>query len=224
MQRTLVPCCLGPATSLSRFGDGAGSATWRALLPGSLPDLAGDRPLCRAGQNGLMRVVATRIEQDGTMQCRVVDTAYGSDRPQWEDLAKRALAIPPPYRPVPGCAVYHISADDSAVMVAEHDLCGPLLDLVTAVLAMGSEVLAWPVPTGAFREESRHVSTAEGYRVTAVSRPVSPALAACCQAVVGGHGGVRARADAVRARASLPGWQSTGFRPRSHILPRPPRP
>jgi hypothetical protein len=28
------------------------------------------------------------------------------------------------------------------VLAAEHDLCGPLLDLVTAVLAMGDEVLA----------------------------------------------------------------------------------
>jgi hypothetical protein len=32
-------------------------------------------------QNVLMRVVATRIEQDGTMQRRVVDTADCSDGP-----------------------------------------------------------------------------------------------------------------------------------------------
>jgi len=69
----------------------------------------------------------------------VVDTAYCSDSAQWEDLATRALAIPPRYRPAPGGVIYHISADDRAVLVAEHDLCGPLLDLVTAVLATGGE-------------------------------------------------------------------------------------
>jgi hypothetical protein len=88
-----------------------------------------------------MRVVATRIEQDGTMQRRVVDTARSSDGPRWEDLACRALAVPPPYRPVPGAPIYHVSLDgDRQVLVAEHDLCGLLLDLVTAVLAMGEEI------------------------------------------------------------------------------------
>jgi hypothetical protein len=88
-----------------------------------------------------MRVVATRIEWDGTMQRRVVDTAHRSDGPRWEDLACRALAAPPPYRPVPATPLYHIRLDsDRQVLVAEHDLCGALLDLVTAVLAMGKEV------------------------------------------------------------------------------------
>jgi hypothetical protein len=88
-----------------------------------------------------MRVVATRIEWDGTMQRRVVDTARRSDGPRWEDLACRALAAPPPYRPVPATPLYHVSLDgDRKVLVAEHDLCGALLDLVTAVLAMGEEV------------------------------------------------------------------------------------
>jgi len=86
-----------------------------------------------------MRVVATRIEWDGAMHRRVVDTASCSDGARWEDLATRALAILPRYRPVPGCAIYHISADDRVALVAEHDLYGPLLDLVTAVLAVGSE-------------------------------------------------------------------------------------
>jgi hypothetical protein len=82
--------------------------------------------------------VVTRIEQDGTMQRRVVDTAQAGGRRQWEDLAARALAVPPLYNPVPGAPVYHISADEgTAVLVAEGDLSGPLLDLVTAVLAMG---------------------------------------------------------------------------------------
>ena len=75
------------------------------------------------------------------MQRRVVDTARSSDGPRWEDLACRALAVPPPYRPVPGATLYHISFDDGReVLVAEHDLCGALLDLVTAVLAIGEEV------------------------------------------------------------------------------------
>jgi hypothetical protein len=86
--------------------------------------------------------VATRIEQDGTMQRRVVDTARRNDGPQWEDLAARALASMPLYRPVPGTAVYHISVDDQKVQVGEYDLDGPLRDLVTVVLAMGDELLA----------------------------------------------------------------------------------
>jgi hypothetical protein len=85
----------------------------------------------------------TRIEQDGTMQRRVVDTARRTDGPRWESLASRALLPPPPYRPVPGVPIYHVSVDGSPMaLAAEHDLCGPLLDLVTAVLAMGDEVLA----------------------------------------------------------------------------------
>jgi hypothetical protein len=85
--------------------------------------------------------VATRIGWDGTMQRRMVDTAHCSDGPQWEDLADRALAVPPPYRPVPGTPVYHVGLDDgTVVLVAEDDLCGLLLDLVTAVLAMGDAV------------------------------------------------------------------------------------
>jgi hypothetical protein len=91
-------------------------------------------------QNGLVRVVATRIEQDGTMQRRTVDTALCSGGPQWDDLAARALAVPPPYRPVPGTPIYHVRAGDCVALVAEPDLCGPLLDLVTAVLAMGDDV------------------------------------------------------------------------------------
>ena len=72
---------------------------------------------------------------------RVVDTAQASGGRQWEDLAARALAVPPLYNPVPGVPVYHISADGgTAVLVAEGDLSGPLLDLVTAVLAMGAPV------------------------------------------------------------------------------------
>jgi hypothetical protein len=84
-----------------------------------------------------MRVVVTRIGPDGTIQRRMVDTAASSDADPWEELLARALAAQPPYRAVPGGAVYHLRADDQVVLVAEHDLSGPLYDLVTAVLAIG---------------------------------------------------------------------------------------
>jgi hypothetical protein len=89
-----------------------------------------------------MRVAVTRIERDGAMQRRVVDTCTPgwSDGPEWEDLARRALAALPPYRPVPGCRLYQVSVDGGRqVLVAERDLRGPLLDLVTAVLAIGEQ-------------------------------------------------------------------------------------
>jgi len=86
-----------------------------------------------------MRVIATRIEPDGAVQCRMVDTARQSDPRLWEDLAARAVAVPVPYRPAPGIAVYHVRVDCDVVMAAEHDLAGPLLDLVTALMALGSE-------------------------------------------------------------------------------------
>jgi hypothetical protein len=94
------------------------------------------------GQNELVRVVVTRIEQDGTMQRRMVDTACCVSAPRWEGLATRALLLPPPYHPVPGVPLYHVRLDNGMMaLAAEHDLSGPLLDLVTAVLAMGDEVL-----------------------------------------------------------------------------------
>ena len=94
----------------------------------------------RRWQNGLMRVVATRIEPDGTMHRRMVDTAQQSDRRLWEDLAARAIEVPVPYRPALGITIYHISVDDYVVMVAEYDIAGPLRDLVTAVMALGGPV------------------------------------------------------------------------------------
>jgi hypothetical protein len=84
-----------------------------------------------------MRVVATRIEPDGTIQRRIVDTAEQSDRRLWEDLASRAVSVSVPYRSAHGIAVYHIRVDGYVVMAAEDDLAAPLLDLVTAVMAMG---------------------------------------------------------------------------------------
>jgi hypothetical protein len=84
-----------------------------------------------------MRVVVTRISPDGTMRRRMVDTAASGDAGLWEELTARALAAPPPYRPVPGGPVYHLRVDDQVVLVAEYELPGPLNDLVTAVLALG---------------------------------------------------------------------------------------
>ena len=69
---------------------------------------------------GLVRVVVTRIEPDGTMQRRMVDTVQQSDRQLWEDLAVRAFGGAVPYCPAPGIAVYHISVDRCVVMAAEH--------------------------------------------------------------------------------------------------------
>jgi hypothetical protein len=92
----------------------------------------------------------TQIDPDGTLHRRMVDTAQQADRQLWEDLAARAVGGPVPYRPAPGIAVYHISVDDDVVIAAEHDLIGPLRDLVTAVLALGGELLKQGVsPTAA---------------------------------------------------------------------------
>ena len=82
----------------------------------------------------------TGIDWDGAMQRRMVDTAGRVDCAQWEEVAARALAVMPPYRPVPHIPVYHIRVDDVVVQAAEHDLTGPLLDLITAVLAFGKEL------------------------------------------------------------------------------------
>jgi hypothetical protein len=81
-----------------------------------------------------MRVVVTRIGGDGTVVSRAVQPAGGGDGVAWGELTARALADPPPYRPVPGGAVCQIQVDDQVVMVAERDLNGPLLDLVAAML------------------------------------------------------------------------------------------
>jgi len=93
---------------------------------------------------GQVRVVVTRIEHDGTMHRRMVDTAQQSDPRNWEDLAARALAIHPPYRPIPGTAIYHLCVDGHIIQIGEYDLEGPLRDLVIVVLAIGNKMLARP--------------------------------------------------------------------------------
>jgi hypothetical protein len=84
--------------------------------------------------------VVTRIEQDGTMQRRMVDTVQRDDDRLWEDLIARALGSVPPYQPIPGTAIFHISVDSRTVQVGEYDLDGALQDLVTLVLAMGEDL------------------------------------------------------------------------------------
>src|SRR5215813_5569576 len=109
----------------------------RSASPARVTDHPITRMGRRRGQTGSMRVVVTRIDWDGTMRRRVVDTAGRSDAGRWEELIARALAVRPPYRPAPGGPVYHLRVDNGAVLVAEHDLSGALSDLVTAVLAIG---------------------------------------------------------------------------------------
>ena len=87
-----------------------------------------------------MRVVVTRVGGDGSVRRAGVDTAGRDDAARWEELIEQAsLGVPPPYRPLPGEAVYHIRAGELEVQVAERDLTGPLRELVTAVLAEGGD-------------------------------------------------------------------------------------
>ena len=66
-------------------------------------------------------VVATRIEPDGSMQPRIVDTTRQSDR-RYGSLAARAVSVSVPYRPATGIAVYHIRVVGSVVMATEGAL------------------------------------------------------------------------------------------------------
>lgn len=92
------------------------------------------------GRLGRVRIVVSHIWPGGTVVRRSVDTARHSDGIEWEELVAQGLAVPPPYRAFPGSPVCHIQVDDRVVLVTEHDLTGPLLDLVTAVLAVGEVV------------------------------------------------------------------------------------
>ena len=84
-----------------------------------------------------MRAEVTQVGWDGAMWRRSLNTAGRSEAGSWQQLMARALAAPVPYRPVPGTPIYHLRLDDRDVLIADHDLHGPLRDLVTAVLAWG---------------------------------------------------------------------------------------
>jgi hypothetical protein len=84
-----------------------------------------------------MRAEVTQVEWDGAMWRRSLNTAGRGDATGWQQLMARALAAPVPYRPVPGTPIYHLRLNDQDFLVADDDLRGPLLDLVTAVLAWG---------------------------------------------------------------------------------------
>ena len=79
----------------------------------------------------------TQVESDSARWRRMINTAGRSEADSWQQLMARALAAPVPYRPVPGTPIYHLRLDNRDFMIADHDLSGPLLDLVTAVLALG---------------------------------------------------------------------------------------
>ncbi len=94
----------------------------------------------RMGRTAQVRVTVTRIAGDGSVRRAVVDAAGRDDAARWEQRIEHAgLDVPPPYRPRPGEAVYHIRAGELAVQVAERDLTGPLRELVTAVLTEGAD-------------------------------------------------------------------------------------
>ncbi len=84
-----------------------------------------------------VRVTVTEIGWDGTISRRVLDTWQlpGADR--WETLIQQILASPPQYRAAPGRSIYVIHSGHRAVLVAEHDLTGPLEALVRMTLAGG---------------------------------------------------------------------------------------
>jgi hypothetical protein len=82
-------------------------------------------------------LVVTEIGWDGRIRRRMFDFSGLSDARLWEDLIGQVLAAPPPYRPVPGSAVYQLAVGSRAVLIAERDLTSPLRDLVMTVLASG---------------------------------------------------------------------------------------
>jgi|ERR1700690_3266399 len=85
-----------------------------------------------------MVITVTRIDGDGSVLTRTVDTAGRQDSGRWTELAEQAeLHMPPPYRPQPGEAVYRIQAGGLSATVAERDLQGALRELSIAVLVEG---------------------------------------------------------------------------------------
>lgn len=88
-----------------------------------------------------MVITVSRVEGDGSVLSRTVDTARFQNPGRWTRLAEyAALHMPPPYRAQPGEAIYRIQAGGLAAIVAEQDLRGPLRDLTEAVLAEGDSL------------------------------------------------------------------------------------
>ena len=95
-----------------------------------------------------MRLEVAKIAANGSIRQWVIDTAGRSDAGRWEELIARVPAVPPPYRAAPGSAVYDIRVDGDKFLAGEHDLSGPLSDLVRAVLVEGDAVLTAPPQPG----------------------------------------------------------------------------
>jgi hypothetical protein len=84
-----------------------------------------------------VRVGVTEIGWDGSIRRRVLGTWQLPDSDRWDILIEQVLASPPPYRAVPGSAVYVIHSGDRAVLIGQQDLTGPLQALVRMILAGG---------------------------------------------------------------------------------------
>jgi len=85
-----------------------------------------------------MVITVTKVDGDGAVLARSVDTACRQNPERWAQLAEHAaLHVPPRYRARPGEAVYRIQAGGLGADVAERDLQGPLRELAIAVLAEG---------------------------------------------------------------------------------------
>ena len=83
--------------------------------------------------------MVTEVTGRGSIRRGMLDTADPGDAGRCGDLIGRAaLDAPPPYRPAAGRPVYEICADDKIVWVAEHELTGPLRDLVMITLVAGA--------------------------------------------------------------------------------------
>ena len=79
----------------------------------------------------------TRIGPDGTMRRRMADTAASGDVGPWGGTHRAPWLPRRPTARVPGGPVYHLRAGKRGVLVAGHDLSGPLYELVTAVPSAG---------------------------------------------------------------------------------------
>jgi hypothetical protein len=83
--------------------------------------------------------VVTEVTGRGSIRRGMLDTADPGDAGRCGDLIERAaLDALPPYRPVAGRPAYEICADDKTAWVAEHELTGPLRDLVMITLVAGA--------------------------------------------------------------------------------------